>query len=102
MTVSANTVIVGGGQGGLSANYYLTQQARKHIILERGDRAAERWPCEMRQTGVGGILFPSPSTQGRLLFAKTPITYQQYRRPKPSNPQPALISKNPEQKCYWK
>ena len=43
MTVSANTVIVGGGQGGLSVSYYLTQQAREHIILEQADRAAERW-----------------------------------------------------------
>ncbi len=43
MTVSANTVIVGGGQGGLSVSYHLTQQAREHIILEQADRAAERW-----------------------------------------------------------
>ena len=29
------TVIIGGGQAGLSASYYLKQQERDHLILER-------------------------------------------------------------------
>lgn len=42
MTVSANTVIVGSGQGGLSVSCYLTQQVREHIIPEQAIRTAAR------------------------------------------------------------
>jgi len=43
MTVQVDTIIVGGGQGGLSTSYYLTQQGRDHIILEQADQVAEPW-----------------------------------------------------------
>ncbi len=43
MTEQVNTIIVGGGQGGLSTSYYLTQQGRDHIILEQADHVAESW-----------------------------------------------------------
>jgi putative flavoprotein involved in K+ transport len=36
------TVIIGGGQAGLALSYYLTQQKRAHVVLERG-RVAETW-----------------------------------------------------------
>jgi putative flavoprotein involved in K+ transport len=36
------TVIIGGGQAGLAMSYYLTQQGRAHVVLERG-RIAETW-----------------------------------------------------------
>ena len=39
------TVIVGGGQAGLSMSYYLSQMGREHIVLERA-RVAERWRTE--------------------------------------------------------
>jgi putative flavoprotein involved in K+ transport len=38
-----DTIIVGGGQGGLSTSYYLKQQGRKHIILEKSDQVAAAW-----------------------------------------------------------
>ncbi len=38
-----NTIIVGGGQGGLSISYHLKQQGRQHIILEQADQAASAW-----------------------------------------------------------
>ena len=38
-----DTLIVGGGQGGLSTSYYLTQQKRSHLVLERGDVPAPAW-----------------------------------------------------------
>jgi putative flavoprotein involved in K+ transport len=39
------TVIIGGGQAGLSMSYHLGQLGREHIVLERG-RIAERWRSE--------------------------------------------------------
>src|SRR5262249_54582269 len=38
-----DTVIVGGGQAGLSVSYYLTKQARDHLVLEQSDKPAEAW-----------------------------------------------------------
>lgn len=38
-----DTIIVGGGQGGLSTSYYLEQSGCPHLILEQGDQAAPVW-----------------------------------------------------------
>jgi putative flavoprotein involved in K+ transport len=46
MTTKTDTVIVGGGQAGLSVSYYLTQQGRDHIVLEQAERAAHVWRDE--------------------------------------------------------
>jgi len=43
MTEQIDTIIVGGGQGGLATSYYLKQQGREHIILEKEDQAAQVW-----------------------------------------------------------
>jgi putative flavoprotein involved in K+ transport len=43
MTTNTNTVIVGGGQAGLSVSYYLTQHGRDHVVLEQADRVAPVW-----------------------------------------------------------
>ncbi len=43
MTTKTNTVIVGGGQAGLSVSYYLTQQGRDHVVLEQAARVAPVW-----------------------------------------------------------
>jgi putative flavoprotein involved in K+ transport len=37
-----DTVVIGGGQAGLSVSYYLTEQGREHVVLEK-DRPAESW-----------------------------------------------------------
>jgi putative flavoprotein involved in K+ transport len=42
MTQQIDVVIIGGGQAGLALSYYLTQQGRAHVVLERG-RVAETW-----------------------------------------------------------
>jgi putative flavoprotein involved in K+ transport len=42
MAEQIETVIIGGGQAGLALSYYLTQQRRAHVVLERG-RVAETW-----------------------------------------------------------
>jgi putative flavoprotein involved in K+ transport len=38
-----DVAIIGGGQAGLSLSYYLKQQGRDHVILERSTRLAEPW-----------------------------------------------------------
>lgn len=43
MTEQIDTIIVGGGQAGLSTSYYLTQRGREHVILEGTDQAAKAW-----------------------------------------------------------
>jgi putative flavoprotein involved in K+ transport len=42
MTKRFDTVIIGGGQAGLSTSYCLTQQGREHVVLEK-DRVGEAW-----------------------------------------------------------
>jgi putative flavoprotein involved in K+ transport len=43
MSTKTNTVIVGGGQAGLSVSFYLTQQGRDHVVLERAAQVAPVW-----------------------------------------------------------
>lgn len=40
-----DTVIIGGGQAGLAMSYFLSEQGREHVIVERR-RVAERWRSE--------------------------------------------------------
>ncbi len=37
------TIIIGGGQAGLSTSYYLSQLGREHIILEQAGQAGHAW-----------------------------------------------------------
>jgi putative flavoprotein involved in K+ transport len=39
-TQRIDTVIVGGGQAGLAMSYYLRQQGRQHVVLERAPAVA--------------------------------------------------------------
>lgn len=43
MAKQIETVIIGAGQAGLSTSYYLTRQARKHIVLEKATQTADQW-----------------------------------------------------------
>jgi len=43
MTERIDTIIVGGGQGGISTSYHLKLQGKEHIILEQADRTASAW-----------------------------------------------------------
>ena len=43
MAESVETVIVGGGQGGLAISYYLKKKGREHIVLEKAAQAGNAW-----------------------------------------------------------
>jgi len=43
MKTHVETVIIGGGQAGLAVSYYLKQQGRPHIVLERAGQAGNAW-----------------------------------------------------------
>jgi len=38
-----DTVVVGGGQAGLAISYYLSQEGREHVVLERALAVANAW-----------------------------------------------------------
>jgi putative flavoprotein involved in K+ transport len=38
-----DTVVVGGGQAGLAISYYLSQEGREHVVLERAPAGANAW-----------------------------------------------------------
>jgi putative flavoprotein involved in K+ transport len=38
-----DTIIIGGGQAGLSTSYYLKKQKREHIIFEKAEQPAQVW-----------------------------------------------------------
>lgn len=43
MAEKINTLIIGGGQAGLSLSYYLTRQNREHVVFEKAARAGSAW-----------------------------------------------------------
>jgi putative flavoprotein involved in K+ transport len=45
MPEGVETVVVGAGQAGLAASYFLTARGREHVVLERG-RVGETWRSE--------------------------------------------------------
>lgn len=46
MTEHINTIIIGGGQAGLSTSYYLSKNNHEHLILDRADKPAYPWRNE--------------------------------------------------------
>jgi putative flavoprotein involved in K+ transport len=46
MIESIETVIIGAGHAGLSTSYYLKQQGREHLILDKASRPANTWRSE--------------------------------------------------------
>jgi putative flavoprotein involved in K+ transport len=43
MTKTINTVVVGGGQAGLSVSHYLTEHGIEHVVLEQADQPGDAW-----------------------------------------------------------
>jgi putative flavoprotein involved in K+ transport len=65
------TMIVGGGQAGLSVAYHLKAQGRSFVILDAGERVGDSWRTRWdslrlyspaRRDGLPGMPFPAPRT----------------------------------------
>jgi putative flavoprotein involved in K+ transport len=63
------TVIVGGGQAGLSVGYHLKRQGHSFVILDAGDRVGDSWRkrwdslrlySPASRDGLPGMAFPAP------------------------------------------
>ncbi len=64
-----DTVVIGGGQAGLAAGYYLTQHGENYIILDENTRAGETWRkrwdslrlfTPSQNNNLPGMKFPKP------------------------------------------
>ena len=71
-TERIETVVIGGGQAGLAAGYYLSQQKRDFVILDAHDRSGDSWhkrwdslrlftPASLN--GLPGMPFPKSSNR---------------------------------------
>ena len=65
------TVVVGGGQAGLSVGYYLKRQGRSFVILDGNERVGDSWRQRWDslrlyspafRDGLPGMTFPAPAT----------------------------------------
>jgi putative flavoprotein involved in K+ transport len=43
MDEKLQTIIIGGGQAGLSLSYFLTNQGHEHVVFEKAERIGEAW-----------------------------------------------------------
>ena len=65
------TVVIGGGQAGLSAGYHLAKRGRAFVILDAYERVGDNWRCHWdslrlyspaRAASLPGMTFPAPRT----------------------------------------
>jgi len=70
-TESFDTIIIGGGQAGLTTAYYLAQQKRDFVILDANHRTGDSWRnrwdslrlfTPARIDGLPGMRFPAPGS----------------------------------------
>jgi putative flavoprotein involved in K+ transport len=62
MDHTIETIIVGGGQGGLAVSYFLTQLGHEHVVLEAAQQPASAW----RQDRWDSFTLVSPNWSFRL------------------------------------
>ncbi len=87
MTQQIEVAIIGGGQAGLALSYYLTQQGRAHVVLERG-RIAETWRSQRWDsftfvtpnwmTQLPGFPYEGEDPDGFLPHAEIVLTLERY------------------------
>jgi putative flavoprotein involved in K+ transport len=65
-----HTIVIGGGQAGLSVGYYLARQGRRFVILDASERVGDAWRQRWDSLrlftpaafdGLVGLRFPGPS-----------------------------------------
>ena len=69
-TFSYDTIVIGGGQAGLSTGYFLKQHKRDFVILDANERIGDSWRNRWdslrlftyaRYDGLAGMPFPAPA-----------------------------------------
>ncbi len=69
-TEIVHTIVIGGGQAGLSVGYYLAQQNRRFVILDASQRIGDTWRNRWDSLhlftpalfdGLAGLKFPAPA-----------------------------------------
>jgi putative flavoprotein involved in K+ transport len=69
-TLSYDTIVIGGGQAGLTTGYHLKQQGRDFVILDANERIGDSWRTRWdslrlftpaRYDGLAGMPFPAPA-----------------------------------------
>lgn len=69
-TERVQTVVVGGGQAGLSVGYYLARRGISFVILDANERIGDAWRnrwdslrlfTPARYDGLAGMPFPAPA-----------------------------------------
>lgn len=68
MRTYVETIIIGGGQAGLSVSYYLTQHHRPHLVQEQAAAAADAW----RNRRWDSFTLNTPNWQSALPGAELP------------------------------
>jgi putative flavoprotein involved in K+ transport len=68
MITHVNTVIVGGGQAGLSLSYHLSRQGRDHVVLEQSEAPGNAW----RNHRWDSFTLNTPNWQSQLPGANDP------------------------------
>jgi putative flavoprotein involved in K+ transport len=99
MVEKIETVIIGGGQAGLSLNYYLTRAGREHIILEKSSQVADAWRNRRWDSftlvtpnwsfKLPGVEYAGPEMEGFLPKAEILRRFEQYEQ---ENHPPILYS----------
>jgi putative flavoprotein involved in K+ transport len=89
MSEQIDVVTIGGGQAGLALSYYLTQQGRTYVVLERG-RVAETWRGQRWDsftlvtpnwmTQLPGFPYEGEDPDGFLPHDEIVITLERYAR----------------------
>src|SRR5262245_37079911 len=68
-TERVNTVVIGGGQAGLSVGYHLAKRGMEFVILDASERIGDTWRrrwdslrlfTPARHAGLDGLRFPAP------------------------------------------
>ena len=89
MATRVETLIIGGGQAGLTLSHHLTEQRRPHVLLDRG-RIGERWRTERWdsfrlltpnwQTGLPGMGYHGDDPDGFMDRAAVVDLFERYAR----------------------
>jgi len=75
LTESHDAIVVGAGQAGLAASYYLKQRGIKHIIIDRG-QPGETWRTKHWDSFVLNTPSLANSLPGKPFHSDTPRSFE--------------------------